>query len=265
MTVTRTRGRSDSYPFSLSEIPLLLGLFFAAPVDLVTAQIAGATVALLLHRQSPLRVGFTVCSLTLQVLVAALAFHSVALAQDPTSTQALTAAGLAVLAFDGLNLLLIEAAVWLSSGSPDTGRLSYAAVLSLLGVLGNGSLAVLVLTLLWKEPTALWMVVAPTMILCFAYRAYMQERERHDRVEFLFESSRILQRSMDIDDNASALVEHARQMFRAEIAEMVLLPLAGEGPVLRSTIGPGDSAETAHMLREQLPNDLLSLVGEQKK
>ena len=60
------------------------------------------------------------------------------------------------------------------------------------------------------------------MVIFLAYRAYVSEREKHERLEMLYESSRILQHSPELDVSLAALLGHARTMFRAEIAEVVL-------------------------------------------
>ena len=57
-----------------------------------------------------------------------------------------------------------------------------------------------------------------------AYRAYVSEREKHERLELLYQSSRILQHSPELDSALAALLEHAREMFRAERAEVLLWP-----------------------------------------
>ena len=49
--VVHVEFRRDAHSVSLSEIPLVLGLFFAPPTALVLAQLVGAGVALTLHRR----------------------------------------------------------------------------------------------------------------------------------------------------------------------------------------------------------------------
>ena len=74
-----------------------------------------------------------------------------------------------------------------------------------------------------------------------AYRAYLSEREKHERLELLYQSSRILQHSPELDSALAALLEHAREMFRAERAEVLLWPRDPEidgGPAHRLPPGP---------------------------
>jgi hypothetical protein len=57
--VVHLRVRSDAHTFSLVELPLALGMFFADPVVMVLANVVGSTLALKLHRkQTPLKLLF---------------------------------------------------------------------------------------------------------------------------------------------------------------------------------------------------------------
>ncbi|MGH2729769.1 MAG: hypothetical protein ACRDJI_04090, partial [Actinomycetota bacterium] len=52
--VVHLQFRRDAHSVSLSEIPLVLGLFFATPEALILGQVVGAAVALGLHRRQSL-------------------------------------------------------------------------------------------------------------------------------------------------------------------------------------------------------------------
>ena len=73
-----------------------------------------------------------------------------------------------------------------------------------------------------------------------AYRAYTSQSEKHQSLEFLYESTRALNRSLQVEAATSTLLEQARRMFRAEIATITHFPAADGEPALRSTLGPGD-------------------------
>ena len=73
------------------------------------------------------------------------------------------------------------------------------------------------------------LLVVPLVTVFLAYRAYTSEREKHERLELLYQSSRILQHSPELDSALAALLRHAREMFRAERAEILLWPQDG-GP-----------------------------------
>ena len=59
----------------------------------------------------------------------------------------------------------------------------------------------------------------------------------------LYESTRILQRSPQIDQALVSLLDHARRMFRAEVAEVCLLAQVEGMEILRTNVGPGDAVQ----------------------
>jgi diguanylate cyclase (GGDEF)-like protein len=88
------------------------------------------------------------------------------------------------------------------------------------------------------------LLAVPTGIVFAAYRAYMREREKHERLELLYESSRLLHYAPELDSAIGALLEHARRMFRAERAEILLFPDPAVDAALRSSSGGMDEPET---------------------
>ena len=54
--------RHDAYSFSLSGIPLLLGVFTGSPTHLVAARVAGALLAFALQRPSPVKAVYNTCA-----------------------------------------------------------------------------------------------------------------------------------------------------------------------------------------------------------
>ncbi|MGH9174229.1 MAG: putative bifunctional diguanylate cyclase/phosphodiesterase, partial [Vicinamibacterales bacterium] len=60
--------------------------------------------------------------------------------------------------------------------------------------------------------------------LFFGYRAFIGARQQHESLELLYESTRILQRTPELDSALVQLLYHSRTMFRAERAEIVIFP-----------------------------------------
>src|SRR5207247_6550630 len=86
--------------------------------------------------------------------------------------------------------------------------------------LANTSLALLAVSILWIHTEAIWLLIVPVATLYVAYRAYVSEREKHERLELLYESSRILQNSPELDSALVALLDPARDMFPPDLAEI---------------------------------------------
>ena len=97
---------------------------------------------------------------------------------------------------------------------------------------------------LWVDPRSVVLLAVPTAVVFVAYRAYIGEREKHERLELLYESSRLLHYAPELDSAIGALLEHARRMFRAERAELMLFPEPALDAALRSSSGGADGPET---------------------
>jgi diguanylate cyclase (GGDEF)-like protein len=89
-----------------------------------------------------------------------------------------------------------------------------------------------------------------------AYQAYVSEREKHERLELLYQSSRILQHSPELDSTLVALLSHARTMFRAELAEVVLYPRSAGEDALRTRSWHERPAEVMVPDREHLDDPI---------
>ena len=238
--VIHIQFRRDAHSFSLSEVPLVVGFFFTEPWELVVAQLVGASIALALHRrQGPLKFSFNMAHFALGTSVAVLCFHALIAGGDPVGPLGWSAAFAGALIASIGSGFAIAAAIWLSDGRRPEG---FARTLRFLFVITatNTSIALAAVTVLWLKPTAAWLLIVPIGLMFLAYRAYTSQTEKHQSLEFLYESTRALNRSLQVEAATSTLLEQARRMFRAEIATITLFPSAEGEPALRSTLGPGD-------------------------
>ena len=94
-----------------------------------------------------------------------------------------------------------------------------------------------------------------------AYKAYMAEREKHERLELLYESSRLLHYAPELDSAIGALLDHARRMFRAERADLLLFPDPTLATALRSSSGAADGPETMVPVTVEIDDPLRSRIS----
>ena len=238
--IVRIQLRRDTHSFSLSEIPLVLALFFLPPQQVVLAQVVGASVALLAHRRSPpTKFAFNVSNLAFEAGIAGLLFHMIVpLGPDPLGPNGWTAALLAALVANAVGLSTIAAAIYLSAGRPHGLRRLY--VTGIVASFCNTTLALAAITITWDRPWAVWLPAVMAATLFLAYRAYGSLRQQHEGLEMLYESTRLVQQSLDVQRVVSALLSQARTMFRAERAELLIFPNEGETALLSIMRGDGD-------------------------
>src|ERR1700688_3727117 len=97
--VVHIQFRRDAQSFSLSELPLVVGFFFAPPIVVVLSMVAGTAVALSIHRrQSPLKLIFNLANFTVANSVAALLFVQLVDRNDPLSATSFVGVLVAILA-----------------------------------------------------------------------------------------------------------------------------------------------------------------------
>jgi diguanylate cyclase (GGDEF)-like protein len=234
LKVIEVHFRREAHAFSLSEFPAVMGLFLLNPHDYVLAVLVGSAIALAWFRQPPLKFVFNLVNFGLGATAALVVFHLIA---TPNGTPDFTdwlAAFAATLTTTVVSALTIATAISLSGGAPQFQKLPQMIQFGGLVAVANTSLALLAVSILWVDPGLLWLLVVPLVTVFLAYRAYLSEREKGERLEFLYQSGRILQHSPELDSAIVALLDHARQMFRAERAEVLLHPREG-GDALRTT------------------------------
>ncbi len=246
--------RRETHAFSLSEVPAVLGLYLLDPVGFMAALLTGSGVALFLQsREHALKIVFNLANFALTGTLAMAIFRALVPAGEAIGPSAWIATFVAMLAASVLASTNIAAAISMSGGAPQFQKLPEMIQFGGLVALANTSLALLAIAVLWTNPTALWLLAIPLGTLLIAYRAYVSEREKHERLELLYESSRILQNSPELDSALVALLHHAREMFRAEVAELVVYPRkADESTALRTRTIIGAEAEV--MLPIELPS-----------
>ena len=140
-------------------------------------------------------------------------------------------------ATSALEATLVATAISLSGGAPQLRLLPQMLSFSEMVAMANASLATLAVMVLLVDPRSIILLAVPTAVVFVAYRAYIGEREKHERLELLYESSRLLHYAPELDSAIGALLEHARRMFRAERAELMLFPEPSLDAALRSSSG----------------------------
>ena len=232
--------RRNAFAFSLSEIALVIGLFTVTPETLILAQLAGAAIALTVHRrQSPLKVVFNLSHFALETTIAVLIFHLVG-AGHPLEPMAWAGALLATFAMAIVADIAIGVAVSLSEGRMQLQSIFQGLAFSKVVSATNTSIGLIGVMILATKPIGAWLLAVPAAILFFAYRVYTSQREQHARMEFLYEATHLLNRSLKMEAALDTVLTQARKMFRAQIARIIMLPTAEGEPALCTTLGPGD-------------------------
>ncbi len=233
--VLHVHFRRETHVFTMIEVPVVAGLFLLAPAEYLLAAVTGGGLGLLVTgRGSWLKMAYNLALAALIGIVILAIFQLFTDHTPPPSLADWVAAVLATLAAAVLAAILTATVITASGGAPQFHKLPEMIRFGSLIAVANTSLALLAITVMWQDQAAIALVALPLLALFFVYGAYLSEREKHQRLELLYQSSRIMQHSPELDSAIMAVLEHAREMFRAETAEILLFPQPGSGEALRT-------------------------------
>ncbi|MDH5372331.1 MAG: EAL domain-containing protein, partial [Acidimicrobiia bacterium] len=241
ITVVHFRGKRDAHSFSMSEIPLIFGLFFFAPGDLMLSVLLGSALVLSIHRrQQLLKWLFNVSQFALVFGVAILVFRAIVPLGNPLGIAGWVGAVIAAMASLVTAMTLVNLAIFLVSGSFRRPGLYEVIGLSTLATLMSSSLALTAVTMTQLAPGMAFLAIIPPAILYLSYRAYMSQREQRTRLESLYDATRVLHETPEIEQAMLVAAERARAMFAAEFAEITLFTDETHEAAYRTRVGPGD-------------------------
>ncbi len=242
--VVHIQFRRDAHSFSLSELPLVIGFFFAPPIVVVLSMVAGTALALSVHRrQSPLKLAFNLANFTVANSVVALLFMRLVDHHYALSATSFLGVLIAILVGGVLQSLVILAAISFSEGHIDLAGIVSTFGFAQAATLVNTCLALIGARIVWENPVELWLLAIPTAGVFIAYRFYVAEREKRDQVDFLYQSSKQLQRTEAVDDAVAALLTKSCEVFRAERAEITFLPTRERDAVVRTAVDKEQTTE----------------------
>ncbi|MDQ1708636.1 MAG: hypothetical protein QOG49_21, partial [Frankiaceae bacterium] len=249
LCVVHIHFRRDSQSFSMSELPLLLALLFAAPAALLAGQLIGSLAAFIRRRQPPIKIAFNLAQFMLSGSLAIITFNALSGGAHELGPRAWLAASVAALVYATTIAVLVAVAVSLSEGRPQGARLAIVASMAGIGLITNVSLGLIAAMVLRYEPASAWILLVPAAGMFLAYRAYNSEREKHESLEFLYHSARILNETPEFEQAVLTLLAQARTMFRAESAAIALFTPDDDEILLRSAV----DASGAVTLMEPVP------------
>jgi diguanylate cyclase (GGDEF)-like protein len=243
--VVHIQFRREAHTISLSEVGLVVGLYVLSPGALLLATLTGAAAALVfVRRQRGVKLVFNLGQLALTTSVAVIVFRSVAGLGGAFGPAGWTGVLLAAIAASLVGILLVTVAIAIAEGSLSLGKLPVTVGISLVSTIAMANFVLIAMELAQANVETIVLLALPAAIGVAVLRAFAAQARRHEHLEFLYESMRATQGAPEFSLAVGQLLITARQLVRAEYAEIFLFP-AGLERGLRSILGPGGGT-TAH-------------------
>ncbi|MDJ0923251.1 MAG: EAL domain-containing protein [Acidimicrobiia bacterium] len=231
------------HTFSMIAIPLVVGLLAVAPVELLAATSMGAVAYAGTRRREP--IAMLILLVSRRLLEASVAVSVLALAEHsgdwfgPTGWLIVLAAAVAA---HLVGHFLFSISSWVQGHESSAGDALEAYGFGAFVTILNGSLGMLIAEALFVAPQAAVFAVIPALALFIGYRAYASSRHERGRLKALYEATRDLHASPQLESSLVAAALHAREMFESEFCE-IILELGADHAGFRTIVGPGDHQE----------------------
>jgi diguanylate cyclase (GGDEF)-like protein len=260
LTVVHIEFQRDAHSVSLNEIPLVLALVFTTPGHLLVAHLVGAGAVLVLHRrQAVLKLVFNLSHFALEDCVAIVVFHSLAGGAVRLGPSLWIAAVVATIAAATVSVVTVSVVIWVHQNRVMVSQLRAVVSVALVGALFNACVGLVAVTVLWVDVRGAVLLVAIGAIVCVAYGAYASLRQRHASLELLYQFTQAVRGSGNAEQIVTDVLAQARQMVRAEIAELAILP-SGDNHGIDWLILDSDSDVPTRTVEPSLHPSLAALV-----
>src|SRR6185437_17143550 len=127
----------------------------------------------------------------------------------------------------------------------------------------NTSIGLCAATVVFNDWRAAILMAVPVIGMYLTFQAYTAERQRHGRLEFLYEAARALSRTPEIGSALEGLLGQALDAFRAEVAEIVFFSPDGND-ALRTTVRANGAGSSLEGLEPAIVTELRALIGGQE-
>jgi diguanylate cyclase (GGDEF)-like protein len=217
------RVRRGGHAVSLSEIPVVLGLIFTAPLVLLLSRVVGGAAGLiLLRRQRGIKLAFNLAMLGLHTTTGAAVFYALAGTPGTLGPREWLAAYAAMVVVEVLGSTLITAAIALHDDPGEWRRLPGTATREVPFVVVTTSIALASALVVQRDPRAVTLLTVVFSVTFLAYRGYVRQSQGHAQVESLYAFTRALHGSASGGDTIRTLLDQVRDQMRAETAAILI-------------------------------------------
>jgi diguanylate cyclase (GGDEF)-like protein len=252
--------RREARTVSISELPLVLGLFLASPLQLLIGRLAGSAAIFVLHRRSSLlKTSFNLAMIALQTSVAVAVFGLLSGGRDVTSALAWLGGYAGPLAANCVASIALAVVIAIYEGGLRLRPILHnilrgdpAAPL----VITVGLVAVLSLT---AAPHSAVLLLLTGAALLLGYRGYASLADRHLSTERLYRFAQAVTSSPEVDEVLRNVLREAKELLHAERAEVAFVAADG-GDVAHVRLGATGRLGRASEAPEPADRWLLSRV-----
>jgi diguanylate cyclase (GGDEF)-like protein len=263
LVVLHIQVRREAHAISLSELAMVLGLFFTTPQELVLARALGGLVIFIgKRRQAPLKVFFNASLYVAETVLALAVFHALSGDSAQIDPHRWFGAAAATATAGILSGLAVTCVIALMDGELHPRDLLIEPVRGAVSGVAVTVIALVAAHALDQQPLAAAPLAVSITLLVLGWRAYTGLSDRHLSLERLYRFSHVVGSTPEVDDILTGVLQHAREVLRSEHADIVFISsLAGQAPVHVDT-DPGGMLRRRELNAEEATDPLWTAVVE---
>jgi diguanylate cyclase (GGDEF)-like protein len=241
--------RRQAFSMSLSEAPVVVGLFFVAPIPLLAARLVGAGASFVVRRTRPVVVAFNLPLFAVEVAVAVSVFRAIESISGWTSHAVADARPLswlaalaAVVAYDLVSAAGVLAAIFATQARLRRSEVAQLAPAVAMSAVFGTTIGLLIVVVLHAQAAATVLLAVLAAVVLLGFRAYGQLSRRHATLNEVHAFTQQVAEAPDGRELAEVLLRNAARLLNAEAATLRLLDsgpggapgvlrLAGDGRV----------------------------------
>ena len=230
--------RRQAFSMSLSEAPVVVGLFFVAPLPLLAARLLGAGVSFAIRRTRPVVVAFNLPMFAVEIGVAVSVFRAIGSINGHTADAiahawplSWLAAFVAVLAYDMVSAVGVLAAIFATQARLRRSEVAQLAPAVAMSAVFGTTIGLLIVVVLRAQGAAAALLGVLAAVVVLAFRAYGQLSRRHATLNEVHAFTQQVAEAPDGRELADVLLRNAATAAQCRSR---CAPTTGPGPGRRT-------------------------------
>jgi diguanylate cyclase (GGDEF)-like protein len=221
--------RGQALSVSLSELPLVLGLFLVPPQYLLLARLAPSALLFLIRRTAAAKIWFNLGLFTAEIGLATIVLR-VLNPQLSVSPENWAGTYLTVLVVTTFGAAAVMAAMTMLGSKPSAEQRRQMLVTVTLSAVVSATLALMAVLVLQASSAALVLLAILTVVVALTHRGYYRLVRRHAGLNQLFAFTQTVGVNEEPDGVITHLLGQARELLNAETAVVRVRPPTPDDP-----------------------------------
>ena len=219
----RIQFRSQPLSFGLGEIPVILGVVYLSPQDLLLAVVSGLLVSQLLQGHTPAYILINIANFAFETAVALVVFHYTIGGSSPAALMGWVACTSAIIAANGAGLLGATAWLFLVGRSlRRTALLAVASVQAMIVVPLSVGLGLVAVLLVWASRWATLLLIGLVACAIAAQHGFARLSKRYASLDALYNFTLRAAQISETDEAIPTLLQASRQVLDMDYTELLL-------------------------------------------